>query len=374
MVKNLFKQIRAHPISSTVILLGYFVSLLIISMGISVIKQTSQKIIDISDGIPNHELYVDFMFSKEIDISAFLNKVKDGKSELDIHFLGINAIINNEAGYSMTGEIFTKTPEWVPPTIEGSYFTSEMVNSNKRIALIGKNFLKSAIDKDEDRYIDINGIEYKVIGVPGRKNATSLWDNDVIVPFNSLPENSLNLYKNNISFSFLFKKNNDVPYKDVQIILDYSKQVDENVKINLGIPKNQEDLNAKFWNESRPVLSLMGMTLLVAIINVIHISYYWIYQRKREIGIRKAYGATNFKIFTMFYSEMTFLILVSAVFAFLVHLLISLFVKEIFGYSIVISYINLVFSILVSLLCGFITSFIPMRTSLKIEPSLLIKG
>jgi|GEM_PF-1485074 len=374
MLKNLFKQIQTHPISSAVILLGYFVSLLIISMGISVINQTRQQIIDISDGIPNHELYVDFMFSKDIDVSAFLNKVKEGKSELDIHFLGINAIVNNEAGFDIIGEIFTKTPEWVPPTVEGYYFTREMVNSSEKIALIGKNFLKSAIKKGEDRYIDINGIEYKVIGVLGRKNATSLWDNDVIVPFNSLSESSLNLYKNNISFSFLFKKNSDVPYKDVQTILDYSKQIDENVKINLGIPKNQEDLNAKFWNESGPVLSLMGMTLLVAIINVIHISYYWIFQRKREIGIRKAYGATNFKIFSMFYSEMTFLILVSAVFAFLIHFLISLFVKEIFGYSIAISHVNFAFSILVSLLCGFITSFIPMRTSLNIEPSILIKG
>lgn len=374
MFKNLLKQIRAHPISSTVILVGYFVSMFIISMGISVINQTRQQIIDISNGIPNHELKVDFMFSKEINTTAFLNKVKEGKEELDIHFLGINAIINDEAGFDIIAEVFTKDPEWVPPTIEGSYFTSEMVNSGEKIVLIGKNFLKDTIEKEGGRYIDINGSEHKVIGVLGRKNATSLWDNDVIVPFDSLEESSLSLYKNNINYSFLFKKNNDVPYKDVQSILDYSKQLDENVKINLVIPKNSEDLNARFWNESRPVLTLMGMTLLVAIINVIHISYYWIFQRKKEIGIRKAYGATNFKIFLMFYSEMTFLILISAVFAFLVHFLISLFIKEIFGYSITISYLNFAFSIVVSLVCGFITSFIPMRTSLKVEPSLLMKG
>ncbi len=374
MLKNIFKQIRAHPLSSTIIILGYFVSMFIISMGVSVINQTRQHIIDISNGVPNHELHVGFEFSKDIDSNVFLNKVKESKTELDIQLIGINANINNKPGYDITCEIFTKIPEWVPPTIEGSYFTTKMVNSNEKIALIGKNFIGDTSKKGKDRYIDISGTEFKVVGVMGRKDSTSLWDNDVIIPFDSVPENVMSLYKNNLIYSFLFKKNNDVPYHDVQGIIDFSKQIDANVKISLDIPRNQKDLNSKFWSESRPILSLMGMTLLVAIINVIHISYYWFFKRKKEIGIRKAYGATNFRIFLMFYSEMTFLILISSVLALLLHFLISLFVKEIFGYSIAISIINFIFGFLVSLICGFITSFIPMKTSLNIEPSLLIKN
>ena len=374
MVKNIKKQICAHPISSTIIILGYFVSLFIISMGVSVINQTWQNVIDISNGVPNHELPVDFQFSKDIDFNAFLSKIKESKSALDIHLLGINASINNKYGFVISSEVFTKRPEWVPPCIEGAYFNSDMVNSNEKIALIGKNFINETNKQGNDRYIDINGINYKVVGVMGRKDSQSLWDNDIIVPFDSVPENALNLYKDSLNYSFIFKKNGDTPYKDVQTILDYSKEIDKNVKINLVIPRDLDALNAQFWNESRPVLILIGITLLLAIVNVMHISYYWIFQRKKEIGIRKAYGANNLKIFLMLYAEMTFLILIAAILALLLHFLISLFIKEIFGYSISISVVNLVFGVLVSFICGFITSVIPMRSSLRIEPGILIKG
>ncbi len=374
MFKNAIKQIRVHPVSSTIIIIGYFVSMFIISLGVSVINQTRQHIVDISNGIPNHELEIDIRFSKDIDSDVFLKKVKDSKDELLIQFLRINANVNSTPGYDITGEIFTKTPEWVPPMIEGTYFTSDMVNSSEKIVLIGKNFRDDTVKRGKDIYIDINRVNYKVVGIIGRKDSPSLWDNDIIMPINSLSENLMNSYKNNLNFSFLFKKNNDVPYKDVQAILDYAREIDEEVKINIGIPKSQDDLNEKFWNESKSVLALMGMTLLVAVINVIHISYYWIFQRKKEIGIRKAYGATNFKIFCMFYLEMTFLILIGAIMAITLHLLINLFVKEVFGYSIEISIVNFIIGVLISLICGFITSFIPMRTSLYIEPSILIKG
>lgn len=107
--------------------------------------------------------------------------------------------------------------------------------------------------------------------------------------------------------------------------------------------------------------------IFFALINTVTISYYWVTVRRREIAIRKAFGASNFSVIAKMTSELLSLIGTSAVLAFVTQLII---------WSINKSKINLTDSIILA--AGFligitfavvISMIIPVRLILQIRPS-----
>lgn len=106
---------------------------------------------------------------------------------------------------------------------------------------------------------------------------------------------------------------------------------------------------------------------LFALINTIIISYYWVVVRRREIAIRKAFGASNSSIIGLLAGELLQLIGISAVLALIVQILVWTVqgnTIDIQG-SIIIG-IMLLFSITLAVI---ITMIIPVRYILQIQPS-----
>lgn len=118
--------------------------------------------------------------------------------------------------------------------------------------------------------------------------------------------------------------------------------------------------------------TLLGVLLyLFALINVMIISFYWVNARKREVGIRKAYGATNQEIIILLLKEILIIIAVSAIIAFLIQTMIQIFVRNGFEFSewmrVALFYLGtIVITALVSIL-------VPVRYILKIHPAEGIK-
>lgn len=114
--------------------------------------------------------------------------------------------------------------------------------------------------------------------------------------------------------------------------------------------------------------TLLGILLyLFALINVMIISFYWVNVRKREVGIRKAYGATNFEIVFILLKEMLVIISVSAVLA----VLIQMIIQMVTGNGIMVSeWIKIAFFYLGTIVISSLVSIlVPIRYILKIHPA-----
>lgn len=118
--------------------------------------------------------------------------------------------------------------------------------------------------------------------------------------------------------------------------------------------------------------TILGILLyLFALINVLIISFYWVSVRKREVGIRKAYGATNFEIVILLLKEMFVIISISAVLAFLLQLMIQIVAG---GGMIVFEWIKIaIFYLGTIVISSLVSILVPVRFILKIHPAEGIK-
>lgn len=106
---------------------------------------------------------------------------------------------------------------------------------------------------------------------------------------------------------------------------------------------------------------------LFALMNTIIISYYWVVVRRREIAIRKAFGASNFSVIGMMAGELLKLIGFSAVIALVVQTLVWMVQGNGIGaQNSILILVTLLLAITVAVIIGMI---IPVRYILQIQPS-----
>lgn len=106
---------------------------------------------------------------------------------------------------------------------------------------------------------------------------------------------------------------------------------------------------------------------LFALINTIIISYYWVVVRRREIAIRKAFGASNFSVISLMARELLKLIGSSAILALAVQTL--MWVRQGNSIGIKNSILIIVILLLAITIAVFIAMIIPVRFILQIQPS-----
>jgi abc transport permease protein-involved in lipoprotein release len=127
-------------------------------------------------------------------------------------------------------------------------------------------------------------------------------------------------------------------------------------------------------NIVKKIQSLMGIVSIIALgvsaIGITSLMTSEIYRRKKEIGLLKAIGASNFEIYILFVSE-------SLVVAFFAGMLGSAFgyglsfiiAYSIFGYGIGVAWIMVPLSIAFALLISIVGSIVPMKNLVKLLPA-----
>ena len=127
-------------------------------------------------------------------------------------------------------------------------------------------------------------------------------------------------------------------------------------------------------NIVKKIQSLMGIVsviaLAVASIGITSLMTSEIYRRKKEIGLLKAIGASNFEIYALFASESLVVAFFAGILgAFLGYALSYAIAYSIFGYGIGIAWIVLPLSIAFALLISIAGSLVPMRSVVKLLPA-----
>ena len=127
-------------------------------------------------------------------------------------------------------------------------------------------------------------------------------------------------------------------------------------------------------NIVKKIQSLMGIVSVIALavssIGITSLMTSEIYRRKKEIGLLKAIGASNFEIYALFASESLVVAFFAGILgAFLGYALSYIIAYSIFGYGIGIAWIVLPLSIAFALLISIAGSLVPMRSVVKLLPA-----
>ncbi|BAY34922.1 hypothetical protein NIES37_62130 [Tolypothrix tenuis PCC 7101] len=265
---------------------------------------------------------------------------------------------------------------------QGRYFTEEELNTAAQVAVLGPTVLNTLFGQGAnpiDETIRIRGEAYKVIGVMEPKGSQGPMDRDdqVFIPLTSM---SARLVGNNalagVSVSgILVKGANQEQLEAAQFQVTNLLRLRHNIyppQADDFRLTNQADIVSTFTNVvglfTVMVVAIAGISLVVGGIGIANIMLVSVVERTREIGIRKAVGATNSAILNQFLAEAIVISIVGGVIGMVSGIAIAFGAANIFKFPFVISVLSIIVGFALSLGVGLVAGVIPARNAAKLDP------
>ncbi|SHI57244.1 putative ABC transport system permease protein [Tessaracoccus bendigoensis DSM 12906] len=199
---------------------------------------------------------------------------------------------------------------------QGRAFSQSDFDSHSRVLLIGTSVAGELVGGDGtdvlDQVIRLNGKEFTVIGILGAKGSSGIQDQDdrIIAPATAVQDH-LAGYGNlsSISIQATSADTVDAAQAQVESILDARHRTTSDDR-DFSVTNSATFLDAASTITSIFTIllgAIAAISLLVGGIGVMNIMLVTVTERTREIGIRKAIGATRTDITVQFMLEAVFL-------------------------------------------------------------------
>lgn len=216
---------------------------------------------------------------------------------------------------SFDGAVQGITPEWekafsLTPK-EGEFVSDEDVRGSTKVALIGHNVRKELFPGEDPigQTIKIKNSSFRVIGYLPEKGALALfgYDDSVFIPVTTFQNFILNA-KNygNFIVEVDDEKNIDNTVEDIKRTLRFTNNIqfgeddDFRVQPQADLAETLGTITTGF---SLFLIAVAAISLIVGGVGIMNIMLVSVSERTREIGLRKAVGATNKNILTQFLVE-----------------------------------------------------------------------
>jgi putative ABC transport system permease protein len=204
------------------------------------------------------------------------------------------------------------------PVSEGTYFTNDDVLGARKVVVLGQSVVESLFgDVDPiGKRVSIEGILFQVVGVLADKGSTGFQDaSDVAIAPLSTLQQTLTGYGalSQILVQATSAEDVDAAEAEITAILDSELNVTDPTNSPYQILNQSQLLSATSeTSETFTVLLAVvaALSLLVGGIGITNIMLVAVTERTREIGIRKAVGASRGAILWQFLLEATLLSLV----------------------------------------------------------------
>ena len=255
----------------------------------------------------------------------------------------------------------------------GRFFTKNEDRSGARVTVIGDG-IREAFFGDQNpigEYIKIDGVKFRIIGVlekQGKFLGLFSVDKQAILPFGA--------YKRIFSRRGWMRLSVKVPHEKLDESLDEITSVMRHIRGLKPNEKNDFAINQTKAFEKQYIalkvaiggtgLFITLLSLVVGGIGIMNIMFVSVKERTREIGIRKAIGATSGMIMGQFLMEAVTICLLAGIIGILLAYLFSYFINQFFPSTLPISLS--IIAMLMSMIVGVISGFVPSYRAAKLDP------
>lgn len=259
----------------------------------------------------------------------------------------------------------------------GRFLSEKNVQNRERVAVVGKTVVKNLFG-DEDPVgaeIRVKNIPFRIIGVLNSKGSGAMGndqDDMVVIPYTTAMERVEGVDYLRMIY---------VVGKDESGIDRLQSDIENLLRVRHGIKDtNLDDFNIQNMNsimetmeETTGTLTLFlgavaAISLVVGGIGIMNIMLVSVTERTREIGVRKALGATYSVIVTQFLIEAVVISLMGGIIGIILGIGSSKLIGMASGMSTVISIPTIVMSFAFSMAIGLIFGIYPARKAAKLNP------
>lgn len=382
-LESLLENARSTFLSTVGVAVGSIAILLLISIGLGVQKDITGQIDDLGADLL-------IVVPGKVDLGSF-NPNLGGKSFLsqqnadDLNQLeGIAAVaqFSFAGGGIQAGEldaypvIVGTTPEWFqmhPSTLkEGQYFTAK--DDGQRVCVLGSIAADQIFPESSPigQPVTINGETYTVSGVIQDKNAeSSPFSAFSLVNVVYIPLNTIRKYEDNVQVDrLLIQIDNSVDPK--ALIPEINTALLKSLEDTQFSVLTQEDLLKLVFDVlgilGTLVVGLTSIALAVGGLGIMTVMLMSVGERTKEIGVRKAVGASRKQIFNQFLVESAIIGLAGVVLGLLISLVVIQIIASTTTIKPLITPGTLILTFAVGIGLGSLFGILPAIKAARLDP------
>ena len=260
---------------------------------------------------------------------------------------------------------------------DGRMFTEREMSSRDRVCVIGKTVADNLYPDGNavGQLVRINKAPFQVIGVRGAKGQSSMGqdqDDVVFIPLTTAMQRLMGLTSvRNITIQCENENTINQVQSDVITLLRTRHKIKNGEDDDFTVRNLAEII--KTAQETTGSITLLlaivaAISLLVGGIGIMNIMLVSVTERTREIGIRKALGATYKDILLQFLVESMVIGVTGGTTGMILGVIVSSIVAHVIGWKVVISGLAIVISVLFSVGIGLFFGLYPAKKAALLDP------